>query len=110
MTHLLASERAALDQLCGWLRARFDRRLRRMTLFGSRARGEGDEESDLDVLVVVDDLTPSEAREISYLAGDILTDHDVLVSPLALSQVWFDELRARERRIVAEIDRDGVPL
>ncbi|MBK8096833.1 MAG: nucleotidyltransferase domain-containing protein [Planctomycetes bacterium] len=34
----------------------------RSALFGSRARGQGHKDSDLDVLVVIDDLTSAERR------------------------------------------------
>jgi hypothetical protein len=108
--HLTGAETAALDELRTWLDAKFGSRLTARALFGSRARGEGDEDSDLDVLVAVAGLTWAEAREIGHLAGDLLTRHDVLVSPFALSAERLAELRARERRIIAEIDRDGVPF
>lgn len=107
---LTTAERAALGDLKAWLTQRFGQRLDGLAMFGSRARGEGDEDSDLDVLVTVRSLTSSEAREIGYFAGDLLTKHDVIVSPFALSSERYQELRDRERRIVAEIDRDGVPL
>lgn len=108
--NLLASERSALDEHCRWIRERFGERVRRLALFGSRARGEGHEESDLDVLVVVDDLSGAEAREIGEASGDQLTRFDVLITPFAVSTARMDELRARERLIAAEIDRDAVPL
>ena len=107
---LLVSERAALDELAAWLRDRFGDRLCELGLFGSRARGEGSEESDLDVLVVVGGLSSAEAREIAQFRGDLLTRHGVLVSPFAVSSERMAELRRRERRIAREIDRDAVPL
>jgi predicted nucleotidyltransferase len=39
-------------------------------LFGSRARGEADEDSDVDVLVTIDDVTPAERREVFGMAYD----------------------------------------
>jgi predicted nucleotidyltransferase len=84
--------------------------LRELTLFGSRARGEGDEDSDLDVAIVVDGLTGQEGREMGWLVGDLLTAYDVIVSPFAVSIAYMEDLRSRERLIAAEIARDGVPL
>jgi predicted nucleotidyltransferase len=107
---LRVDERAALEGLRAWLAVRFGTRLRELALFGSRARGDGDEESDLDVLVVVDDLDSSEAREIAAFRGELLTRHDVLVSPFSVSTARMAELRARERLIALEIDRDRVGL
>ncbi len=100
----------ALDELCTGLRARFGGRVERLALFGSRARGEANEDSDVDVLVVIEGLTSGEGREVDALVGDLLTRHDVLLSPLLISSEHFDRWRARERAIVGEIERDGVAL
>ncbi len=75
----------ALDELCTGLRARFGGRVERLALFGSRARGEANEDSDVDVLVVIEGLTSGEGREVDALVGDLLTRHDVLLSPLLIS-------------------------
>jgi predicted nucleotidyltransferase len=104
------TERRALADFTGWLRQRFGARVRDLRLFGSRARGEGDEDSDLDVLAVIDDLTARERREAWEYTGDVLTEHDVILGGMTMSTADWLDLRARERRIVSEIDRDGVPL
>ena len=41
---------------------------RRVILFGSAARGEADLDSDIDLLVILDDDTPSE--RLTFRAGD----------------------------------------
>lgn len=108
-TRLLPAERAALDELHAWLHERFPGRVAELTLFGSRARGEGNEDSDLDVLVAIDGLTSAERREIWHFSGDLLTRHDVIVATLAMSREHMQALRDGERLIAREIDRDGVP-
>lgn len=110
MNHLRAAERTAVDQLVGWVRDRFGARVRELTLFGSRARAEGDEDSDVDVLVAIDEVTSAEARDIAHFCGDLLTEHDVIVSALVLATTRLQELRRRERLIAREIERDGVRL
>jgi hypothetical protein len=55
-------------------------------------------------------MTYAEGREVAYLAGDVLTEHDVVISPFAVSMQRMDELRSGERLIAAEIARDGIPL
>jgi predicted nucleotidyltransferase len=107
---LLASEARAVEALRAWLRERFGGRLRELALFGSKARGEAHEDSDVDVLVVVDGLTSAETREIGHLGGDLLTHHDVLIATFAVSTERMTQLRSRDRRIAREIDRDAVPL
>jgi len=75
-----------------------------------RARGEADEDSDLDLLVVIDSLSGAERREIAQQSGDAISDWGVPLSPFPMSTEHFAELRARERLIVSEIERDGIPL
>lgn len=107
---LSAGERSALGDLVRFVRERFGARARDLRLFGSRARGEGHEESDLDVLVVIDDLTGSERTEIWNCTGHLREAHDVDVGAFVLSAARWQELCARERRIVHEIQRDGIRL
>jgi predicted nucleotidyltransferase len=106
----LPASAVALDELCAAVRTRFGARVIRLALFGSRARGDATEDSDVDVLIVIDGLTSAEGREVDAMVGDLLTRHDVLLSPFLVSREHFERLRARERRIVAEIDRDGLAL
>jgi predicted nucleotidyltransferase len=102
--------RAAIAEFSSRARACFGPRLVRLVVFGSQARGEATEDSDVDLLVVVDQLTSADGRVVDAIVGDILTAMDVLISPLLLSQARFDELRARERLLIAEIDREGIPV
>lgn len=78
-----------------------------MTLFGSRARDEGDESSDLDVLVLVRNESSSVRNSVIDVSADILVETDIDISPLIFSEDHFEDMRRRERLLVTEIDRDG---
>jgi uncharacterized protein len=101
---------AAVSAFAAAVRARYGARVRALTVFGSHARGEATPESDVDVAIVIDDMTSSEGREVAYLAGDILTEHGVLISAFAISTARMDELRARDRLIARDIAREGIPV
>jgi uncharacterized protein len=105
-----AAESGAISDFALWLRERFGARLSEFSLFGSRARGEAHEESDVDLLVSIVELTSSERREIAQQSGDALTSWNVLLSPFAVSTSYLADLRERERRIAREIDRDAISL
>lgn len=107
---LTAAETAVLASVKADVHAQFGPRLRELALFGSRARGEGHEHSDLDVLIVVDDLTWREGRDFAEACGRYLTEYDVLASPFIVSAAYMTQLRSRERLIAEEIARDGIPL
>jgi uncharacterized protein len=104
---------AALDRFKQALTVRFGARLREFTLFGSYARGDAHEDSDVDVLVIVEDLTEDERRDVMDLAYDAdAADREAWVglSPLPYSEVQVADLRARERLLLRDIDREGVRL
>jgi predicted nucleotidyltransferase len=107
---LPSTTRAAVSEFSTHVRACFGHRLAQLALFGSHARGEATEDSDVDILVVIDDLDSADTRQIDAIVGDILTRTDVILSPLVMRTARFDELRARERRLAADIEREGIPL
>ena len=102
----------ALGTFQSWLGARFGERLREVVLFGSQARGEATDESDVDVLVVIDGLDEAERREVFDRAYDAGVDGDdfISVAPLPYSTAQARDMRGRERRLMREIARDGVAL
>ncbi len=81
---LSAAESTLLRALKCELARRFGDRLVGLKLFGSRARGEGRDDSDLDVLVDVRDVTPEERGAVLDLAHDLGLEADLVISPLVL--------------------------
>ncbi|MBI4367625.1 MAG: nucleotidyltransferase domain-containing protein [Deltaproteobacteria bacterium] len=77
-------------------------------LFGSRARGEGNEDSDLDLLVLLDRYDEEIKIQIWDAADAVFSATDILLSPQVLSRRHFDDLKRRERLIAQEIERDGI--
>jgi predicted nucleotidyltransferase len=87
--------------------------VKRLALFGSVARGEAGEESDIDVLVVVDELTAAEKGEVLETSYRTAVDSDGEWEPviaLVMSSRDARELRERERLIMHEIAEDGIVL
>lgn len=102
----------ALGRFAAALRRRFEARLVEMRQFGSHARGTAHEESDVDVLVLIDGVTHAEADEVAGMAADagLLDEACIVLSPFVRSPQAFEELRRREVPIARNIDREGVPL
>jgi predicted nucleotidyltransferase len=107
---LTPAERAALDAFVVEARAALGAELVEARLFGSRARGEGNESSDLDVLLVVSPEGRRRRRTIYDLAFDLGMSHGVVLAPLVLEEERLGFLRDRERMIAHEIERDGIAL
>jgi predicted nucleotidyltransferase len=95
------------------LHARFGERLVAVSLFGSRARGDAEEESDADVSVVVRGLREDErgaAIDLAFEAWHRVNREGPLLSPLVWSEAERDARRRAERRIALDIDTEGIAL
>jgi hypothetical protein len=104
------SLRPALEEYAARLRARFGERFRELRLFGSFARGEAHEDSDVDVLVLIDGMT---SLEMFDAAGDVaptIIDSGLPIAPLPLSTERLAEMRLRERLFAKILDEEGIPL
>lgn len=80
-----------------------------MTVFGSFARGDDDAESDIDILVVVDDLTPEGAIDAS-LTEWCNRVADLTGNAVAEIVVRSSEVASLDTGLLAEIRRDAIPL
>ncbi|MBI4211936.1 MAG: nucleotidyltransferase domain-containing protein [Deltaproteobacteria bacterium] len=79
-------------------------------LFGSRARGESHEDSDVDVLVLLRTHSIKNKYIVWNIASDLFLETEINISPLVMSNARFDELRDRERLLAQDIDREGIAL
>ena len=79
-------------------------------VFGSRARQEGSENSDVDVLILLS--KPDQRKKIAIwdAAYDVFTKTDILVSAHVLSTDQFEQMKKRERLIIKNIERDGFTI
>ena len=93
------------------VRERFGEQIRAVRLFGSAARGDWTLDSDVDILVVIENSSDNDVDEISRLAFHLgAVETGVLLRPLTMDRLRFEALRQRERRIVLDIEREGVDL
>jgi uncharacterized protein len=83
-------------------------KLERLVLFGSWARGEATEDSDIDVFVLIGNVTFGERTRAIELLTAAAFEHHLVLSPIVLTREEWDELERRERLLPQEIARDGV--
>jgi predicted nucleotidyltransferase len=79
-------------------------------LYGSKARGEGREDSDLDIMIEIPDYDRAMVAEIDGIIYRINLKHDVFISALVFGKDELEEGPMSEAPIYKVIQREGVPL
>ena len=107
---LTAAERTALEDYLQKVEGRYASRIQRIVLFGSRVRGEGNEDSDIDLAIILKKEDRHLFRELIDMATEIRLATEIRVSPLVFSEEEFQKLLGMERGIAVTIQREGVVL
>jgi predicted nucleotidyltransferase len=105
-TALLKRERGALEAAVSVLKKQFH--VERVILFGSKARGDCDEHSDIDLLLITSrSLHWKEEKAVVGALFDIGMEYDVIFSPLFASGDEWEGGIFTEFPIYQEVTRDG---
>ena len=85
----------------------YQERLDRVILFGSYARGEATSDSDIDVLVILEEPVDAtvELQQTSQLVAELCLEHNVLISRLFLSRSRYE---TENSPLLKNIRREGV--
>jgi len=103
---LMKNESEAIEAAIRMLKSEFS--VSKVILFGSKARGDHDEHSDIDLLVVASKLLHwKEEKAIIGALFDIGMKYDVIFSPLFTSVDEWENGIFTEFPVYQEISRDG---
>ena len=96
----------ALDTFVSAVRQAYAERLDRVVLYGSRARGEAVNGSDVDTLVILDRCEDfwAEFDRIKEIATDVSIEHDVVISALPVAREQFEQ---GQRPLLVNARREG---
>ena len=101
-------ERNILDIFITLVRKRM--KIDHVVLFGSRARGDAEPDSDMDVLVVVDDLTEDMEDYISECAWEAGFERGIVLVPVVFSRNEWEKGPERYSLLAEAIKSEGVYL
>ena len=105
---LSENERAALSKLKKALAERFN--LIDFRVFGSKARGEATPESDIDVMIEIEDYNPIAESEIDNIVFKINLAHDCFISTIIFGRSELEEGPLSESPLYRVIEREGIKV
>ncbi len=108
--YLTVEEKAVLNDIKASLTTLLHGRAYRVVLFGSKARGDFDKTSDVDLAIIVEGLDRKLKNSIIDAIADVELEHFLYVSTVILSTEEFAHLRSRERRVALDIESEGIEL
>jgi len=101
-------EKAALGELKRVLREQHG--VTSVLVYGSKARGDDSPDSDIDVMIVLDNHTPRIEAAVDELVYDINLDHDCLISVVIFGRRELEEGPLAESPLYKRILAEGVPV
>ena len=79
-------------------------------IFGSKARGNATEDSDIDVMIELEYVTPSIEEAIDMIIFKINLKYDCLISSVIYSQTELKDGPMSESPLYKVIEREGIRI
>jgi predicted nucleotidyltransferase len=109
-TWLNRSDRAWLNAYRKQLAAKFPSVVEQFLVYGSKARGTARCDSDLDVLLIIDDHHTAEKRQLRRVGYLLAAKSDVLPSILVYTRSEWAQRRASGSSFQRAVERDALPV
>lgn len=107
---LTQKEKEGLERFKSALQSLLGDNLLSLRLFGSRARGEGTDESDLDVLIIVKEKDRALCRRIVEESLEVDLACDMNLAPTILTSEEYRQNQEYGTPFYRNVEREGVPL
>lgn len=90
----------------------FGNKLQDVILYGSYARGDNTDESDIDVMIIADIVTDDELEsslKLSDIVADLNLEFDVVLSPLVESKEKYEKYK-HINPLFVNVEREGIRI
>ena len=107
---LTSTEQQALETLVRRLYKSYSNQIESVVLFGSKARGDAETDSDIDVMVVLGNDDPHLRSKIRRVAARVSLEYDLLISVRAVGRSHWERLSRYRFPVYQAILSEGIPL
>jgi predicted nucleotidyltransferase len=103
-------DRALIEEFRQRLPQEVRQHIRQMIMYGSRARGDAREDSDLDLVALVDEISPELEQTLDDIAYKVMWDHDFkpIISLKVFAENRFNRSEAKGFSFYRNVRREGV--
>ena len=101
-------DRRILSEFAARLRQRYADA--RIWAYGSRAKGTAGRDSDFDICIVLNEVTPERERIIRDIAWELGFENDRVITTFIIDQEGFEHGPMSESSLVANILSEGVSV
>lgn len=108
--NLNSTEHDAINHFKNQLAGHFERRVHLIQLFGSKARGDHTENSDIDILVIIDSLAEQDRDFVYELIMEIVGTYEIYISVTLCSKEEFDHYMEIPTIFIQNVMREGIRL
>jgi len=103
-------ENAAVKEFQTKLLEALGPRIKKILLFGSKARGNFKAGSDIDIFILVDNSDIDLRKTTASLTTGILLKHSILLSPKIVEESHFSFLKQLDTAFARNIEKEGIKI
>ena len=105
---LTDKEHQGVQFFVGKVKELLGEKLLELRLFGSKVRGDFDEESDIDILVVIDSNDWKLKDKVCDIAADADVEYGCNISPVIYTREEHERNKYFRTLFIQEVERDGI--
>jgi len=110
LSHMNSRERRVVEQFRKTLKSRLGEQLLKMSVFGSKVRGDFRETSDIDILVVVKGRTVPIMDQVAEVTADLNLEYNLSLAPVIFSEREYEMNEKMASPFTLAVSKEGVLL
>ncbi len=110
LRYLSPVEKEIIQSFVAELKRSLGNEIVKVVLFGSKTRGDFNQESDIDIFVLVREKSTTIREKVSDLTADYIFDHDIPLSPVLYDLFECEKNRELGSFFLENVEREGISL
>lgn len=110
LNHMSKKEKYTIERFGETVKSRLGECLVRMSVFGSKVRGDYTDASDIDVLVIVKERSLHVMDQIADITATLNIEYDLSIAPVVFSEREYDMNETMASPFSLAVRKEGLPL